>query len=166
VLNWTIRPAVPEDLEALTALEARFPSDRLRRESWRRFVGARSAEIWVADRAGSVAGDAVVLYRRNSRRARLYSLVVSDCCSGQGIGRALLSVCERAARRRGCRELVLEVRPDNAAALALYQTSDYRVIRRREEFYEDGSAALLLGKTLEAATLPSVHTGDLASSYA
>jgi ribosomal-protein-alanine N-acetyltransferase len=166
VLNWTIRPAVPADLEALTALEARFPSDRLRRESWRRFVGARSAEVWVADRAGSVAGDAVVLYRRNSRRARLYSLVVSDRCGGQGIGRALLRACEQAARLRDCRELRLEVRPDNATALALYQTSGYRVIRRREEFYEDGSAALLLGKTLEAATISSVRAGNFASSYA
>ena len=147
----TIRLARLADLAALTALESRFPSDRLSRASLRRFVVAPSAEIWVAECEDTVVGDAVLLYRRHARRARLYSLVVEAARTGQGFGRTLLEACEKAARERGCRELVLEVRPDNLVAIGLYERAGFRVVGRREAFYEDGTTAIVLGKSLRAA---------------
>lgn len=146
-----IRRALARDLDALIALEARFPCDRLSRASLRRFVNGPSAEVWVADCEGTVTGDAVILYRRNAPRARLYSLVVDGARTGRGIGRALLRACEKAARARGCRELVLEVRPDNAPAIALYERAGFRLATRLEAFYEDGAAALRFTKSLPGA---------------
>lgn len=148
-----IRRARPADLAALTALESRFPCDRLSRASLRRLVIGPSAEVWVAECEATVVGDAVLLYRRNTRRARLYSLVVEAARTGQGIGRALLETCEKAARQRGCRELVLEVRPDNLVAIGLYERAGFRVVGRREAFYEDGTTAVVLGKPLLSAQL-------------
>lgn len=165
--TWTIRPAQAGDLSALIALEARFPTDRLGRASWRRFIRGPRAEVWVADGNGIVAGDAVLLYRHNSHRARLYSLVVDAAHTGQGIGRALLHACEQAARQRGCRELVLEVRPANAAAIGLYDSAGYRAIGQRAGFYEDGSTALILGKALAAAAATNRATAPaLERAYA
>jgi len=157
---WIIRAADQDDLDALIALEARFPSDRLSRASLRRLIRRSSAEIWVADCDRNLAGDVVVLYRRRSGRARLYSLVVNAARTGQGIGRALLCAAEQAARRRGCREMTLEVRNDNTAAISLYASAGYLILGHRDDFYQDGRAALLLTKSLAAPDVAAFGAGS------
>ena len=66
-----------------------------------------------------------------------------------GVATGLLRELERRGQGMGLRFLTLEVRPSNAAALALYQGEGYREVGRRRGFYtaprED---ALLLTKQL------------------
>jgi ribosomal protein S18 acetylase RimI-like enzyme len=82
-----------------------------------------------------------VFLRRCSTIARLYSIAVDPVARGSGLGAALLAAAERAARRRGVRRLRLEVRQDNPAAIALYETRGYRRIGARAAYYEDGADA-------------------------
>ncbi len=152
-----LRRARLSDIDALVALEARFPTDRLSRASFRHLLTRGNSDLWVALSAGAVVGDALVCYRRGSRRARLYSIVTDRAHSGRGIGRALLAACEAGARERGCEELRLEVRPDNATALRLYQASGYEVTATLARFYEDASPALRLRKALTAGTARDGH---------
>ena len=136
----SVREAADDDLDALVALEcATFETDRISLAQWRRHVASDTACVLVAGPRGRVDGAAVVLYRRNSRRARLYSLAVAETARGRGLAKALLAAAEMEALRRGCDLLVLEVRTDNPAAIALYEQRGYRRAARLPAFYEDGA---------------------------
>lgn len=131
-----------EDVDELAALEQRcFSGDRLSARQYRRHVGSPSAAVLVARGAGGLLGSAVLLFRRGSRVARLYSIAVDPASRRRGLGAALLIAAEAAAGARGATVLRLEVRQDNAAAIRLYVEHGYQRIGAREGYYEDGSAA-------------------------
>ncbi|RAP57146.1 ribosomal protein S18-alanine N-acetyltransferase [Oleiagrimonas sp. MCCC 1A03011] len=145
-----IRPALDTDLDALLALEERsFNGDRLSRRQYRRHLRSATACILTASREHQLIGSALVLFRRTSRAARLYSLAIDAAARGQGIGRLLLNAVEQHAGQRGCDRVRLEVRDDNAAARALYERSGYRRHGQRARYYEDGANAILYEKSLE-----------------
>ena len=149
-----IRPARPGDLAALYAIEqTAFPGDRLSRRSLRRLVTRPSAALFVAACGQTVVGYALVLFKRRSRRARLYSLAVASGHGGAGLGRALLAHAEAAAEARDCVTLTLEVRADNARAIALYRAAGYRQTGCHPLYYEDEMAALRFEKPLPSATV-------------
>jgi ribosomal-protein-alanine acetyltransferase len=148
----TIQPAALGDLDAIEALEtAAFTGDRLSRRSLRAFVRAAHRPLMVARFGERVAGYALISTRRGGRAARIYSLAVDPAQGRRGVGRALLQACERYARARHCETLRLEVRYDNAAAIALYEKMGYRPFGHHEGYYEDGATALRFEKRLEAS---------------
>jgi ribosomal-protein-alanine N-acetyltransferase len=63
---------------------------------------------------------------------------------GRGIGALLLDALLGEAARRGCTEVLLEVRADNAAAVALYAARGFDTIATRRRYYADGTDALIL----------------------
>lgn len=144
-----VRRAVPSDVPRLVELEnAVFSSDRLSRRSLRTLIARPSASVLVADSAGRIVGALVILYRRPTRFARLYSLSVDPALRGAGLGGRLLAAAEDDARRHGAGTMRLEVRSDNAGAIALYRRHGYRHIGNRESYYADGGDALRFAKTL------------------
>lgn len=146
-----IREARSTDIDALTRLEAEcFASDRLSRRSLASLAKSPSACVLVASSAEGTVGYAVVLMRRGSRRARLYSIAVGASATGHGIGALLLSAVEDTARQRGANRLHLEVRADNSKAVSLYERAGYRPAGQRPDYYEDGATALLFGRQLAA----------------
>ncbi len=139
-----VRRADPSDLDDLVALEQRaFSTDRMSRDQYRRHLDSDSAEILLAG-AGqhTCLGSVVLFFRTGSTVARVYSLATQPEARGQGVGTALLRAAVAAARRRGCRVLRLEVRADNAAAIALYERLGYRRIGSYGHYYQDGVDAL------------------------
>ncbi len=149
-MNFEIRRAAFRDLTALLALEASFPGDRLSRRGFRHLLRRANGDVWVAVDRDGLLGNAVVLYRRNAKSARLYSLVVAAAARGRGIARALLETAELAAAARRAQRLYLEVRCDNDAAIRLYQKLGYRLLGRLPRFYEDGQDALRFERRLDA----------------
>ncbi|HVY57817.1 MAG TPA: GNAT family N-acetyltransferase [Xanthobacteraceae bacterium] len=144
-----IRPGVTSDLDALVDLEERvFSTDRMSRRSLRRFLGAESAALLVAERAGGVAGYALVLFRRRSGVARLYSIAVDPGITGRGVGTALLGAAEDAAAARACAVMRLEAHEANARAISRYESAGYRLFGRYVRYYEDGGDALRYEKSL------------------
>lgn len=148
VIRGKIHRARLADLDALVELEASFTSDQLTRRSFRHLLTRGQADILVFRDNGQIVANAVILYRHNSTQARIYSLVVHPRCQGRGIAKALIQAAERAAKRRGCTHMSLEVRPDNEPALRLYTKLGYTVLGRSERYYEDGTAALHLKASL------------------
>ena len=53
----------------------------------------------------------------------------------QGLGKRLLVEAVSAARERGCKEMFLEVRESNAAAIALYSGEGFTAVGRRVRYY-------------------------------
>lgn len=146
-----VRDARPGDLADLGELEVEgFPTDRLSRRSMRRLLTAPSARLRVlSDRPeGGVAGYHLTLFRRGSRVARLYSLVVAPTQRGKGSAELLLADAEALAARQGARALRLEVRHDNARAIRFYARLGYRKIGQVPQYYADMADALRYEKPL------------------
>jgi len=142
-------PATAADLPRLLALEETvFATDRISRRQFRYLLGKALIVKAVDNGPGGEAllGCLVLLFRRDSRHARIYSLAVSPEARRRGLAQRLLACAEAESRRRGLTGIVLEVREDNEAALALYQSAGFQRIGRRLNYYEDGAAAARLGK--------------------
>jgi ribosomal protein S18 acetylase RimI-like enzyme len=139
---FSIRSAVDGDLDALLALEhAAFATDHLSRRQYRRHLHSATASVFAAVDADGLLGKAVVFHRTGSDIARLYSIAVAASARGRGVAKALLAAIIAAARGRGNDRLRLEVRKDNAAAIALYERLGFRRFGEKHGFYEDGADA-------------------------
>ncbi|HPG04978.1 MAG TPA: GNAT family N-acetyltransferase [Rhodoblastus sp.] len=134
------------DLDGLVAIEnSVFESDRLSRRAFGRRLASLSCALLVAERDAHLAGYALVEFRRNSRRARLFSIARAPGAPA-GVGRALLEACENEAVTRSCTAMRLEAREDNLRALRLYESLGYARFARVDAYYEDGAPALRLEK--------------------
>lgn len=145
----SIRAATIDDLDALLQLEtASFDADGLSRRSYRKFLHRSTATILVAERRGILVGALVLLFRRSSAIARLYSLAVAQESRGHGVGRALLGAAEQAALERDCAVLRLEVRVDNDAARSLYESEGFTAVDRIGAYYADDADAIRFERPL------------------
>ena len=63
----------------------------------------------------------------------LQRIAVHPDHQGRGVGRSLTRTAHNWARRRGAHHLILNTKPGNQAALALYQSEGYRVLPDRLE---------------------------------
>jgi len=152
----SIRPARSGDLEAILALElVVFSADRLSRRSLRAFIAHPQRPLMVAIAEGRLAGYALVVLRKGSQTARLYSIAVDRKLARRGVGRALMAASERYARARGRDRLSLEVRADNAAAIALYRGLGFREFGHYDDYYADGARALRFEKPLDPPAPPA-----------
>ncbi|MCM8733589.1 GNAT family N-acetyltransferase [Azospirillum sp. A1-3] len=149
-----IRHAELADIAALLAIEERsFPTDRMTQRNFRYAIRKAKGVVLVAYRQvpnmeGPPLAYGVVGFHAGTRFARLTSFAVAPGNRGQGIGRRLLAALEEAAAAHGCVGIRLEVRADNAAAIALYIAAGYRRFAEYPDYYEDGMAALRLEKPL------------------
>ncbi len=154
----TVRPARLSDVPALVELEYQcFDSDRLHRRQFRYMLTRARAILLLAEREDGLIGYVLVLLRRGTSMARVYSMAVDPAARRQGLGRHLLEQAERAARDQGVAYMRLEVRSDNPPALALYRREGYRVLGTVQEYYEDGMEALRLEKPLTPELEPDLR---------
>lgn len=137
-----MRPARRADVAALVALEdASFDHDRLSRRSFLWMLTKAKAVLLVAEDADGLAGYGLILLHAGGALARVYSVVVAERRRGSGLGRRLMVALEEAARDRGAAHLRLEVRPDNQAAITLYESLGYHRFAVVHDYYEDHADA-------------------------
>ena len=154
----TIRPATVGDMADLVRIEnAAFATDRFSRRTLHYLLTRARANFLVAERAGAVVGDVVVLLHGRTSLARVYSMAVDPACQGGGTGTRLLREAEAQALADGRAVMRLEVRTDNGRAIGLYQREGYREIGRIAGYYEDGCAALRMEKTLAGGDKPGLR---------
>jgi ribosomal protein S18 acetylase RimI-like enzyme len=151
-----IRLARTADLSALVELEHLcFEYDQISRRSFQRFLRQPQDRLLVAEGdTGELSGYGLLLHRRGTVLARIYSLAVSPQARGKGLGKQLLQALESEALTNQCRFVRLEVRDDNAAALALYEAQGYKILHRRTGYYDDGADAFALEKRLQTQIPP------------
>lgn len=139
----SFRLAVSADIDALVALENRcFNDDRISRRSFRRFVEMPRDRIVVAVQNHELLGYSLVLMHAGTRLARIYSIAVSPEARGSGLGYKLVKQAEHYAVEAGRIVMRLEVREDNAGAIALYRRLGYRQFGTYRDYYDDHGNAL------------------------
>lgn len=129
------RTMAPEDVATIVAIERDiYP------HPWTlgNFVDSLAAgyDCRVLECAGEVAGYGVLMVAAGE--AHLLNLSVARGWQRQGLGRALLEHFTQRARAGGADLLLLEVRPSNTAALALYEAAGLRRIGLRPGYYPAG----------------------------
>ena len=145
----TCRPATLSDVVALNVLEQRcFETDKISIRSFRRFISENRSDLIIAEQDTKVCGYFLLIYRRGTSLARLYSLAVAPDMRQRGIAELLMHEAEKAAAARSCVLLRLEVRFDNLSAIRLYQKLDYHEFAVKHDFYEDHSDAICMQKQI------------------
>lgn len=139
----TIRMATRQDTPELVELEhVCFSHDRLSIRSIRRFISMGQASVLVLTIGEIVKGAAIITYRNNCRKARLYSLAIEPSVRHKGLGQKLLMAAVGAARQQGCCAIVLETKSSNRSASSLYERHGFVPVKHLSRYYEDGSDAI------------------------
>ena len=140
------------DLPAVLELEHALFGD----EAWTEgmlaseLAGVASGRYYlVAEDGGELTGYAGLL-TPGGGQADVLTLAVAEQRWGQGLGAALLDALLGEAGRRGCSEVFLEVRVDNARAQRLYQRRGFVEIGIRRGYYQpSGTDALVMRLSLD-----------------
>ncbi|ROM83258.1 ribosomal-protein-alanine acetyltransferase [Pseudomonas brassicacearum] len=148
-MPFDFRFASMPDIDALAALEQQcFALDRLSPRNFHWMINRANASLILAEQGGQLAGYALLLFHRGTSLGRLYSIAVSPAWRGHGLGQQLLEQAQAGALARNCAWLRLEVRPDNPAAIRLYEANGYRRFALVEDYYEDHAQALRYEKRI------------------
>ncbi|MGN8197508.1 GNAT family N-acetyltransferase [Salinisphaera sp. RV14] len=132
----SIRRAEAPDLDALMALErACFACDAQSRRSMAHLIGRAHGDVRVMDEGGRIVAAAVLLYRRGTRVARLYSIAVAPAARGRGLAGRLIDDAEQCARAAGCARLSAEARWSNRASRALFAACGFSETQRLADYY-------------------------------
>lgn len=106
----------------------------------------------VRGRSGELLGYTLLAFAADE--GHILNLSVSPHSRRQGVGQMLLDQAIAVASRAGIRQMILEVRPSNAAGLGLYARNDFQEIGRRKGYYPaaDGREdAIVLARSLRPA---------------
>lgn len=90
-------------------------------------------DAWVFESARELIGYAVIMWIPDE--AHLLNLSVAAPLQGRGYGRAMLRWLCTDAAARGARAMMLEVRPSNEKARALYASTGFAQIGVRKRYY-------------------------------
>ena len=153
--EFTIRPAVPADAEALVALADAVAAERegwlITDSSWRsageerRYLRAlrryAHAAVFVAETADGLVARLSVARDPHPASAHVadLGLMVAAGWRRRGIGRALLQQAVDWARESGIRKLELHVFPHNEPAIALYESFGFEREGYRRAHYRRGA---------------------------
>jgi [ribosomal protein S18]-alanine N-acetyltransferase len=142
-----VRPATPADLADVVALEA----DNLGVDAWSENLLAEglagrlpTIHYLVAEVDGAVLGHAVTSLAGDI--AELQRIAVAQVARRTGVASELLEAA--VALAAGADRMLLEVREDNAAALAFYAARGFVEVDRRPKYYRDGSTAVVMRRSL------------------
>lgn len=151
--HFVVRPARIEDVPAVAALEAEVFTD-----PW-------PAHLYVQEIGQPLRFQRVVTTPEGWVVAYLFACwqvdelhVLKVACNpiyqGRGIATALLGEALAEVNRGRGRGIILEVRPSNQRALALYRYLGYTTLGRRTRYYTDGEDAMVMFLAAEAADVP------------
>jgi ribosomal-protein-alanine N-acetyltransferase len=134
----TLRPMRWWDLEVAVALERGLFADPWSPETfWSELAGVPdSRQYLVAEDGDQVVGYAGLFATRH--QADVQTIAVAPAQQGSGLGGVLLEALIAEASRRGCAEVLLEVRVDNMAARRLYERFGFEQISVRRGYYQPG----------------------------
>jgi ribosomal-protein-alanine N-acetyltransferase len=150
-----LRPMRWWDVEPVEALErALFAQDPWSQAGfWSELAGVPATRYYVVAERPAPLGDdegeppVLVGYAgllAVGPEADVQTVGVAPAAQGHGLGRLLVEDLLAEARRRGCGRVMLEVRADNAPALALYADLGFGQVGVRRGYYGPGADARVM----------------------
>lgn len=127
-MTWTLRPAEPEDEDAVIALwrecELVIPANDPVGD-FRRARGRIGSEIFVAAADGAIVGSAMIGH--DGHRGWVYYLATTPSWRGKGVARSLIAHAEAWMIEREIPKLHLLVRHTNNGVVGFYETQGFKV---------------------------------------
>ena len=140
-----IRAAIPADVDAIARLERENLGD----DAWSRALVAEGVAgelptilYLVAEDGDDVIAHAVVSVVADI--SELQRIAVDVEHRRHGLATSLLEEVASLARSEGADRLLLEVREDNAGAIAFYSARGFVEIDRRRRYFRDGGTAVVM----------------------
>lgn len=130
-----VRAMQRSDLDAVAEIERSiYPFPWTRGNFADSLIAGHDAWIFAApEEPASLVGYAVSMWLPDE--VHLLNLSVEAAHQGRGFGRAMLRWLMDDAARRGAHGMMLEVRPSNDRALALYRSTGFAQIGLRRRYY-------------------------------
>ncbi|HEY2297262.1 MAG TPA: ribosomal protein S18-alanine N-acetyltransferase [Jatrophihabitans sp.] len=135
----TIVPMTDVHVDRLMAHEQElFGTESWSPDSYRAEIADTRSRYYIAieNAAGALHGWAGLLIAGD--QAEILTVGVTRAAQRRGLARRMLAALYDEAIRRGARELFLEVRVDNVAAISLYESEGFVQIAQRRGYYEHG----------------------------
>jgi ribosomal-protein-alanine acetyltransferase len=123
-------------------------------------VLAFSDKCWAAFAGNELAGYLVTQWVLDE--VHILNVAVAPNTQRRGVARQLMNMLLSLSRRRGMRDLFLEVRVSNLAAVSLYEGLGFHELAVRPRYYSDGEDARVMHLHLpdRAAGEPSQTNGQ------
>ena len=142
-----IRRMQEEDLDAVLSIENRVFPDPWQRTSFLfEIYGNRFSYPVILEQEHTIIGYAVAW--EIFEEFHIANIAIHPDFQKQGWGTFLLNHLLEHARRCHCDYALLEVRPSNQAALALYTKMGFYPAGERKRYYRDGENAIVMRKDL------------------
>ena len=136
------RKLTTADAEVAAELDSKcFGREACNCEYFFRVAQNERQEFWVAERDGKVIACAGA--ELDSDTAEIESLAVDPEYRRQSVATILLLKLLDAIKKRGATFIVLEVRPSNKAAIALYKSFGFQIVEREKDYYSDEDAWIM-----------------------
>jgi [ribosomal protein S18]-alanine N-acetyltransferase len=149
-MSLVIRLATRQDAQILTSIEGAVFSQKhyplISARQFRYMLTKAHADICIAEYEGKVVGYALVLFRKNSNWARLYSLAVLPDFRSKSIGKLLLASSESFSQKRGCIGMRLEYKATDKKLGSFYTHVGYIFRSQESSYYPDNSSAIKMKK--------------------
>ena len=159
-MTWELRRATPDDLDPIMALEeSTFTNDAWSPQAMLSDLRSPHTHYLVATTGnGDIEGYAGLFAPQGAQEGDIQTIAVAQHVRGRGLGRALMNTLIAEARRRGSREVFLEVRADNPGAQHLYETLGFEPIATRPGYYQpdDVDAVVMRLRVPDPQTRPAV----------
>ena len=154
----TYRRMRPSDLDRVMEIELQCFTMPWSEATFRGLMRRPDADLFVAEEANEVVGYTVFWCVLD--QGELGNVSVSPGWRRRGIGEGLVRAVLSSARRRGVREIFLEVRVSNTGAQKLYERFGFMEVGRRRNYYmEPVEDALVMRRDLDEPI--QINSGDL-----
>jgi len=148
-LNPPIRIASEDDLDALLSLEKIcFKEETFHKKQIKYLLLKAKSVVLVTENKGKIIGSIIILLRKTILNARVYSLNVHPEYRRMGIASSLMDFGLGILRKRGYKNITLEVGINNQAAQNLYRSKGFVVDKILYNYYKNGDDALHLARKL------------------
>lgn len=148
-MKYIVKPAKSENTKELYLLEKIcFKESRIPARSFLYLMTKANAKVLVMFYGKEISGYIILLFKKNSQIARIYSIAVLPKYRNMGFGKALLLAAEEFAKKQNCTRITLEVRKTNIKAIKLYKQLSFIALKKIHNYYEDNMTAIKMMKSL------------------
>lgn len=134
VMRFTAMPFSEEHLEAVAILEDMFP-DAWGEQSLKAELANKASEAFVLLEDEEIVG--FCAFTVAGEEANLNTLAIDPLFQRKGAASTLLLVAFETLKAKNVKEVYLEVRASNRAAISLYEKIGFHTIGERKDFYKN-----------------------------